>query len=122
MTETPNKLVISREGQITIVELLDEEILEEATINEIADELFPLVSSKPNIQLLLSFIRVKHLSSSALGTLIRLNKRIEENKGTLKLCHLKKPLYEIFVITKLNRLFEIYDDQATALSSFEKKA
>jgi anti-sigma B factor antagonist len=51
--------------------------------------------------------------------LIRLNKRVEENGGTLKLCQLRKSLYEIFAITKLDRLFESYDEKNTAISSFE---
>ena len=70
-----------------------------------------MATNKPAINLLLSFSHVKHLSSSALGTLIWLNKRVEEGKGKLKLCGLKKSLYEIFVITKLNKLFEIYDNK-----------
>lgn len=109
---------VTREGNITVVELLNEEVLEEMTINNIAESLFSLVEENRGIKLLLSFAKVKHLSSSALGTLIRLNKRVEENQGELKLCELRKSLFEIFVITKLNRLFEIYDDRQSALRSF----
>ncbi len=109
---------VTREGNITVVELLNEEVLEEMTINNIAESLFSLVEENASIKLLLSFKKVKHLSSSALGTLIRLNKRVEENKGTLKLCGLRKGLYDIFVITKLNRLFDIYDDKEEAIASF----
>jgi len=112
------KIEVSHEGAVTVVELLDEEILEEGTINTIADSLFAVVADNPEIKLLLSFERVRHLSSSALGTLIRLNKRVEESNGMLKICHLRKSLLEIFKITKLNRLFDIYDDKAAALSSF----
>jgi len=114
------KIEVTQDGAVTIVELLDEEILEEGTIHTIAESLFSVVSERPGIQLLLSFSHVKHLSSSALGTLIRLNKRVEEAQGTLKLCRLRTALQEIFKITKLNRLFEIYDDKATALGSFAK--
>lgn len=110
---------VNREGPIAVVKLLDEEILEEGIINTIAESLFSLVADNPDVKLLLNFTNVKHLSSSALGTLIRLNKRVEEQNGTLKLCELRKSLYEIFVITKLNRLFEIYDEKETALSSFD---
>jgi len=112
------KIEVSHEGAVTVVELLDEEILEEGTINTIADSLFAVVADDPKIKLLLSFERVRHLSSSALGTLIRLNKRVEENNGILKICHLRKSLLAIFKITKLNRLFDIYDDKAAALSNF----
>ena len=119
MTMEPKpKIGVSHEGTVTVVELLDEEILEEGTINTIADSLFAVVADNPEIKLLLSFERVRHLSSSALGTLIRLNKRVEESNGILKICHLRKSLLEIFKITKLNRLFDIKEDEADALAAF----
>ena len=119
MENSGPSIEVTREGAITVVELLDEEILEEQTIDHIAESLFAVVEENPGAKLLLNFTRVKHLSSSALGTLIRLNKRISESNGQLKLCQLKKSLYEIFVITKLNRLFEIYEAKEKALRSFE---
>jgi anti-sigma B factor antagonist len=50
--------------------------------------------------------------------LIRLNKRVAEKGGDLKLCCVIPMLYEIFAITKINKLFEIYDDEQTAINSF----
>ena len=113
------RISVSREGPVTVVHLLDEEILEESTIEDIAEALFSVVEENPGIKLVLSFAQVKHLSSSALGTLIRLNKRVEETHGELKLCDIRESLYEVFVITKLNRLFDICDTQELAMSSFE---
>lgn len=115
------RIVVKHEGSVIIAELLDEEILEENTIEDITEALFSLVEDNPGVHLILSFLKVRHLSSSALGTLIRLNKRIEESKGTLKMCDIKPSLYEIFVITKLVRLFDIYDNEALALSSYSQR-
>jgi anti-sigma B factor antagonist len=112
------RVAVNQNGEVTEVELLDEEILDENTINDVAETLFAVVEDKAPVKLLLSFGRVKHLSSSALGTLIRLNKRIDESKGALKLCSIRASLYEVFVITKLNKLFDIYKDEDTALKSF----
>ncbi len=112
------RVAIKHQGDISIVELLDNEILDEITINEIADTLFSLVSENNPAKIVLSFVHVKHLSSMALGTLIRLNKRVDEGGGQLKLCSIAKNLYEIFIITKLNKLFDICDDEQAALSSF----
>ncbi len=111
------RIAVSQEETTTIAELMDEEILEENIIEDIAESLFGLVQEKPGIHLVLDFHQVKHLSSSALGTLIRLNKRIEETKGNLKISGLRPSLYEIFVITKLNRLFNIYKTREEAINS-----
>ena len=112
------RVEVKQEGEVTILVLQDKEILDETTINDIADSLFSVVAEKGPIKMVLSFSRVKHLSSMALGTLIRLNKRVEENGGSLKLCEIAPALYEIFVITKLNKLFDIYERREEAVSSF----
>ncbi len=117
MADITPRLAISHEKPVTVVELLDEEILEEGTINDIQESLFAVVHDNPGIRLVLSFVRVKHLSSSALGTLIRLNKRIEETKGKLALCEIKPALYEVFVITRLSMLFNIFETRSEAISS-----
>ena len=112
------KIAVTHKNNITIAQLLDEEILEENTINDITASLFAVVAENQGVKLLVTFTRVKHFSSSALGMLIRLNKRVGEAGGELKLCSISPSLYEIFVITKLNKLFEIYDDQEQAMNSF----
>ncbi len=117
MTSNSNHIKIQQVGAATLVELQDREILDESTIQEIAEDLFAVVENRSNLALVLSFARVNHLSSSALGILIRLNKRVEEKGGTLKLCEIKESLYEIFVITRLVKLFDIFTTRDLALSS-----
>jgi len=117
MESNNSHIKIQQVGTATMVELQDREILDESTIQEISEALFGVVEDKPSLVMVLSFSKVNHLSSSALGTLIRLNKRVEEKGGSLKLCEIKESLYEIFVITRLVKLFEIFTTREMALSS-----
>ena len=118
--ETPEpKIAVNREGPIMVVELLEEKILEEGPINELARQLFQVVQDNPGLNLLLSFSRVKHFSSALLGTLIRLNKRVSAGGGVFKLCQIRASLLEVFEITKLNKVFEIYRERTEALLSYE---
>ncbi len=117
MIHGPN-IEIIRQDNINIVHILNEEILDEAIITEISDSLLSFVMENPSAQILLDFGKVKHLSSSALGMLIRLNKHISQSNGKLKLCGIAPALFEIFVITRLNNIFEIYQQQTEALASF----
>ena len=117
MIHGPN-IEIIRQDDTNIVNLLNEEILDEAIIAEISDSLFAFVMENPAANILLNFEKLKHLSSSALGMLIRLNKGIGENNGKLKLCCIAPALMEIFVITRLNNVFEIYEQQSEAVNSF----
>jgi anti-sigma B factor antagonist len=63
---------------------------------------------------------VDHLSSAALGMLINVNKKIRERNGQLRLANIKPQIYEVFVITKLNKLFRILPTRAEGLSSFNQ--
>ncbi len=118
MEEQQPRIEVLQSGNITEVILLDREILDEITISEITDSLFAVVEEKSPVNLLLNFKEVQHLSSSALGALIRLNKRIGETKGQFRLSNIKSSLYDIFVITKLNKIFSIFDDANEARNSF----
>jgi anti-sigma B factor antagonist len=117
MTEKQPRIRVDHRGDVCVVDLLDHEILDELTINEIAESLFAVVDEQAEVKLVLNFQEVTHLSSSALGTLIRLNKKIEEAKGLFRLCSIKESLYEIFVITRLNKVFTIHDDIDAAIKS-----
>ena len=69
-------------------------------------------------KVLISFDNVDHLSSAALGTLITINNKIRSKDGQLRLAEIDPQIYEVFVITKLNKLFQIYDSADQALASF----
>jgi anti-sigma B factor antagonist len=118
MEEQEPRIEIQQSGNITEVILLDKDVLDELTINEITDSIFAVVEDKAPIKLVLNFKEVRHLSSSALGALIRINKRIEETQGAFRLSNIKSSLYDIFVITKLNKVFKIFDDAQSARESF----
>ena len=50
--------------------------------------------------------------------LINANKRVKEKNGQLRLTNIKPQIYEVFVITKLNKLFRILPTRAEGLASF----
>lgn len=104
-------------GDVTIVKFLDKRILDEQNIQLIGDQLFSLVDDEGKGKLLLDFSNVDYLSSAALGKLITLNKKLL-NRGQLKLCNIKPEIYEVFEITKLNKVFQIYEDEESAMPAF----
>ena len=101
-----------------MVEFADRKILEELSIQEIGEELDQIVESEPGVKLLLNFKNVDHLSSAALGMLITLNKKIKERDGDLKLSDINRQIFEVFKITKLNRVFDIHDNAEDAMAAF----
>jgi len=112
------RLQVSEVGEVTVVRFVDRKILDEANIQELGQELFQLVEDDNRKRLLLNFSSVEFLSSAALGKLITLDKKVKAHAGKLKLSNIRPEIYEVFAITKLNKLFDIKEDEADALASF----
>ena len=118
MAESTPPISVSHHKDIRIVEFTNNRILDEANIKEIGDGLAGLIEEAANPKLLLDFGTVDHLSSAALGMLINVNKKVKEQNGQLRLTNIKQQIYEVFVITKLNKLFRILPTRAEGLASF----
>lgn len=114
-----SRLTVSHTGDIVQIKFLDRNILEEAAIQQIGDEISSIIEAATNPKLLLNFQDVEHLSSAALGTLITINNRIRQKGGQLRLAHIDPQIYEVFAITKLNKLFQIHDTAEAATASFK---
>ena len=103
---------------VTVVSFIDTKIVTEDNILEVGDQLYQLVDVEGKKNLLLNFGNVQYLSSAALGKLINLKKKVGAVKGKLKLCCIHPDLKEVFKITRLDQVFEIYDEEQTALDKF----
>ncbi len=118
MSEPQVHLTIIESEGVSTVEFADRKILDELSIREIEDEIFTHINEQNNIKLLLCFKNVEHLSSAALGMLINLNKVVSGQSGQLRLSDISPQIYEVFKITRLNKLFEIHETTGKALNSF----
>ena len=118
MTSAASRLRVTEQEGVTRIEFVDRNILDEANIQQIGEEISRLVDAHAQPKVLISFENVDHLSSAALGTLITINNKIKNKDGQLRLANIDPQIYEVFVITKLNKLFQIHEDADQALASF----
>ncbi|MEQ8789172.1 MAG: STAS domain-containing protein [Pirellulaceae bacterium] len=112
------RVEVSEVGEVTVVRFVDRKILDAANIQELGEELFALVERESRKSLLLNFSSVEFLSSAALNKLIVLDKKVKAAGGVLKFCDLRPEIYDVFVITRLNQLFDIKPNEADALAAF----
>ena len=119
MAQSTSRLAVNEQDQITRIKFRDRNILEESAIQQIGDEILNLVDVEGNPKLLISFENVEHLSSAALGTLITINNKIKKKGGQLRLSNINPQIYEVFAITKLNKLFQIHENNEKAMGSFK---
>ena len=69
--------------------------------------------------LLVNLEKVEYLDSTGLGILIGGVKRMKEQEGSLKLIGPSARITRIFEITGLNRIFDVYADEQSALSAIK---
>ena len=110
MPDSDTRLKVLQDDGVTVVEFQDRNILDEANIQQIGDEIGRLIDEALVPKIIICFKNVDHLSSAALGTLITINNKVRQKDGQLRLCDIDEQIYEVFVITKLNKLFNIDDD------------
>ncbi len=115
---TAARLLIQSIKDVTAVRFQESSILDTRLIQQISEELNHLVEAQHKQKLLLDFTDVKFLSSSALGLLITLKKKMDAIKGELVICGMNKELRKIFRITSLDKLFKFADDEENALGIF----
>lgn len=118
MAETLPPVSVTSQKDIRVVEFTNNKILDEANIADIGQTLGVLIDEGEHPKLLLDFANVEHLSSAALGMLINVNNKIKQKNGQLRLTNIKPQIFEVFVITKLNKLFRILPTRQEALTSF----
>jgi anti-sigma B factor antagonist len=112
------RLDIEEVGDVTVARFIDKKILDETNIQIIGNQLFGLIDEDRREKIVLDFSNVEYLSSAALGKLITLDKKVKAARGKLRLCSIRPDIYEVFAITKLNKLFDIYENQEKALEGF----
>ncbi len=69
-------------------------------------------------KLLLNLSGVTHIDSSGIGELVGARTAMENLGGHLKLLHVPPRVHEVLKITKLTTIFDIFEDEETALQSF----
>jgi anti-sigma B factor antagonist len=119
MAERLPPVAVTSQKDIQIVEFTNNKILDEGNITEIGLTLGALIDEPAMPKLLLDFANVDHLSSAALGMLININNKIRQKNGQLRLANIKPQIFEVFVITKLNKLFRILPNRQDAVGSFQ---
>jgi len=73
-------------------------------------------------KLLINLAKVSYMDSSGLGELISGYTQMQRVSGKMKLFNLNKRLIQLLVITKLITVFETFDSESAAISSFTAEA
>jgi anti-sigma B factor antagonist len=99
--------VIDMSGRITLGE-------GSAMLREMVRDLL----SKGQKRIVLNLGDVNYIDSSGIGELVSGYTTVKNQGGELKLLHLTKKVHDLLQITKLYTVFDVHNDESTALTSF----
>ena len=103
---------------ITILDLSGRITLGEGSV-QLRDAVRDLLA-KGQKQILLNLGDVNYIDSSGIGELVSAYTAVHNQGGELKLLNLTKKVHDLLQITKLYTVFDIKDDEASAIASFSR--
>ncbi len=102
---------------VTVLELSGRITLGEGSV-QLRDAIRDLIG-KGQRSILLDLGEVTYIDSSGLGELVSAYTTARNQGASLKLLKLTKKVHDLLQLTKLYTVFDIYDDEATAIASFK---
>ena len=110
--------IASREVDgVTVLDLSGRITLGEGSV-QLRDAIRDLIA-KGQKCILLNLAEVNYIDSSGLGELVSAYTTARNQGATLKLLKLTKKVHDLLQLTKLFTVFDIYDDEASAIASFK---
>jgi anti-sigma B factor antagonist len=106
------------EDKIDGVDVLElEGRLDASSAKDIKKRVSALAVGSP-VNLVIDMAGVEFMDSSGLGSLVAALRSVNEGGGDIKIACLQDPVRAIFELTRLDRIFEIFDDRHDAVKSF----
>ena len=87
-------------------------------VQSVGKELIDLVASRRDPKILLNLSNAHFVSSAMLANLVKLHRKVQEAKGRLTLCGLRPVIMDAFKVSRFDKIFEIYPDEASAMKKF----
>lgn len=110
------KLTTRKVGDVTVIDAAGRITLGEgaSTFRDMIRDL----ATKGEKKLLLNLSEVSYIDSSGIGEMVSGFTTVTNHGGQLKLLGLSKRVKDLLQITKLYTVFEVFEDEATAVRSF----
>ena len=110
------KLTTRQVGDVTVIDVAGRITLGEGS-SVLRDALRDLVT-KNQKKILLNLGEVSYIDSSGIGELVSGFTTVTNGGGGLKLLNLNKRVKDLLQITKLYTVFDVHEDEASAIRSF----
>ena len=97
---------------------IDEERMDAHNSGDLKEQMLQLFD-EGKCNLVIDLGKVRFIDSSGLGALVSGFKNASAREGSLKLCCLQPQVRSMFELTRLHRVFEIFNNAEEALKGFQ---
>jgi len=108
-SEVEGVSVVALDGQIVLGE----------ESNSLREKLKSLIAEGKK-KIVLNLANIKYIDSAGVGTLVAAHISAKTQGASVRICHLGRKFHEVLQITKLLTVFDVYDTEVAAVSSFEE--
>jgi anti-sigma B factor antagonist len=112
---TSQYLEIQEQNGVACVQFKENRLTDEDNIEQIGRELFALTDQYHCKKVILDLTDLKMLTSSVLGKMITLHRKLHRSNGKLVLCNAGDYVTEVLETSRLHDYFHVADDQSAAL-------
>jgi anti-sigma B factor antagonist len=110
------KMEVHEKGSVSVVVISGKLTLGEGT-STLRDTIHVLAEGGSG-RILLNMADVTYIDSSGIGELVAAHTAVTNLGGDIKLLNLEKRVHDLLKVTKLYTVFEVFEDEASALRSF----
>ena len=109
------------QDDVLIASFEDDRIIDESRIAKLGEDMMELITSSKHERIVLNFKNVAFMSSAMIGKLILFGKKCKATEIQLRLCDINENVQEVFDLMKLEKVFQVAENEEKAIESFSKK-
>lgn len=116
------QILFTNHGKILTGTAVEADMLDDRNIRDFSEGVMNCLCKCPQQYLLLNVEHVRYISSAVISELLRINEYCRQQGGALRLCGINRFIFEVFQITRLDRLFSVTPNEPTdkALQRFAR--
>lgn len=115
----PAYFEISEEGDVVVGRFCVPRLTEDQNVEQLGQDLFALVEQFDRRKIVLSMKCVEYLTSSVLGKLITMHRKLHRKQGRLILCDLQPEVREVMRLSRLIDYFKTVESYEQALTDVQ---